>query len=184
MRMSRLVVVLLLVLGVVGRLHAQSLADLARKEESRRAQIRKPSRVLTNKDLKPSESPRPPVTEAKPDEAAKPADAAAAGKKDEPSDEEKQAKEEETWRKRMADARQALERSQMYLDALQSKINALWTDFTARDDPAQRAQIDTERKKALAEYDRVKAEIELNKKAIEDLEEEARKAGVPAGWLR
>ena len=41
----------------------------------------------------------------------------------------------------MTDARQALERSQMYLDALQSKINALWADFTARDDPAQRAQI-------------------------------------------
>jgi hypothetical protein len=30
----------------------------------------------------------------------------------------------------------------------------------------------------------VKLEIESNKKAIDDLEEEARRAGVPAGWLR
>jgi hypothetical protein len=84
----------------------------------------------------------------------------------------------------MADARQALERNQMYADALQSKINALWADFTARDNPVQRAQIEIERQKALAEQERVKAEIGAQKKAIADLEEEARKAGVPPGWLR
>ncbi len=84
----------------------------------------------------------------------------------------------------MGDARTALDRSQMYLEALQSRINALWADFTARDDPAQRAQIEGERKKALAEYERVKTEIETEKKAIADLEDEAHKAGVPPGWLR
>jgi hypothetical protein len=72
----------------------------------------------------------------------------------------------------------------MYSDALQSKINALWADFTARDDPAQRAQLELERKRALAEQERVKGEIEKQKKAIADLEEEARKAGVPPGWIR
>ncbi len=72
----------------------------------------------------------------------------------------------------------------MYADALQSKINALWTDFTARDDPAQRAQLELERKRAIAEQERVKGEIEAQKKAIADLEEEARRAGIPPGWLR
>ena len=84
----------------------------------------------------------------------------------------------------MAKARADLEHSEMYLDALQSKINALWADFTSRDDPAQRAAIETDRKKALAEFDRVKQQVQDQKKAIDDLEEEARKAGVPPGWLR
>jgi hypothetical protein len=53
-----------------------------------------------------------------------------------------------------------------------------------RDDPAQRAVIADNRQKSLAELDRVKSEIEKNKKAIADIEEEARRAGVPPGWLR
>jgi hypothetical protein len=155
----------------------QSLAAVARKEEARRKDIKQSSRVITNKDLRPVTSvPSPPAAVPAPDPAApaeKPADESAAAVQD-----------EQAWRKKMADARVALERSQMYADALQSKINALWADFTARDDPAQRAQIELERKRALAEQARVKDEIEKQKKAIADLEEEARKAGVPPGWIR
>ena len=165
LRTLRFTFVLTLLLAIAGPVSAQSLADVARHEGSRRKQIKKPSRVLTNKDLRPSETPPPPPQP--PQEAQPPAKA-----------------EGTTPSERMTDARQALERSQMYHDALQSKINALWADFTARDDRAQREVIETERKKALAEYDRVKLEIEANKKAIDDLEEEARRAGVPPGWLR
>jgi hypothetical protein len=183
MRMLRVSFVLPLLLAFAASVGAQSLADVSRREGARRKQIKNPSRVITNKDLRPSEAPPPPppqpATQASP---AAPEGATPAGS--EVSDEEKRQKDEESWRQRMADARQALDRSQMYLDALQSKINSLWADFTARDDPAQRGAIETERKKALAEFDRVKLEIEANKKAIDDLEEEARRAGVPPGWLR
>ena len=68
--------------------------------------------------------------------------------------------------------------------ALQSQVNGLTTDFVNRDDPYQRAQVGEERQKALAEMERVKAEIQLGKRQIDDIEEEARKAGVPPGWLR
>lgn len=183
MRTLRFAFALTLLLASAASAGAQSLADVARREGARRKHISKPSRVLTNKDLRPSDvSPPPPPAAAQPPAAAAPAAAATAESED--SDEEKRQKDEQEWRQRMGDARQALERSQMYLDALQSKINSLWADFTARDDPAQRGAIETERKKALAEFDRVKLEIEANKKAIDDLEEEARRAGVPAGWLR
>jgi chromosome segregation ATPase len=103
-----------------------------------------------------------------------------------PADEtpDQQSRDEQAWRDRAAKAHADLEHSEMYLDALQSKINALWADFTSRDDPAQRAAIETDRRKALAEFDRVKQEVQDRKKAIDDLEEEARKAGVPPGWLR
>jgi hypothetical protein len=182
MRTLRLSFALMLALACAASATAQSLADVARREEARRKQVKKPSRVLTNKDLRPSEVPPTPPPAATPAQTPTPEGATSA--EAEVSEEEKRQKDEQTWRQRMTDARQALERSQMYLDALKSKINALWADFIARDDPAQRGKIQTERQKALAEFDRVKGEIEANKKAIDDLEDEARRAGVPAGWLR
>lgn len=161
----------------------QSLAAVARKEEARRKQVKQPSKVITNKDLRPVTTPPPPPP-APADTPVPPADGAAPAGEPAPDEAQQRDQDEQAWRAKMADARQALERNEMYADALQSKINALWADFTARDNPVQRAQIEIERKKALAEHERVKAEIEAQKKAIADLEEEARKAGVPPGWLR
>lgn len=180
MRLVQLLVTVLLA-AWASPVAGQSLAAVARTEEARRKQIKQASKVITNKDLRQSDrvAPPPVATPAAtpaapaPDPAAPPIDEAAQREQD-----------EQAWRQKMSDARLALERSQMYSDALQSKINALWTDFTARDDPAQRAQLELERKRALAEQERVKGEIEARKKAIDDLEEEARKAGVPPGWIR
>ena len=78
----------------------------------------------------------------------------------------------------------ALERAKTFAEALQSRINALNTDFVNRDDPAQRNVVAADRNKALAEMDRVKKEIEQHTKAIAGIQEEARRAGVPAGWVR
>jgi hypothetical protein len=72
----------------------------------------------------------------------------------------------------------------VFAEALQSRINALSADFAARDDPAQRAQIADDRQKALEELERVKTDIETSRKTVADIEEEARRAGVPPGWLR
>jgi hypothetical protein len=161
---------------------AQSLASVARKEEARRKELKQSSKVITNKDLRPVNTPPTPVSPpaaspAPPAEGAPAAESA-------PDEAEQRAQDEQAWRAKMADARQALERSQMYADALQSKINALWADFTARDNAVERAQIEVERKRAIAEQERVKAEIDAQKKAIATLEEEARKAGIPPGWIR
>ena len=68
---------------------------------------------------------------------------------------------------------------------MQTRINALTTDFVNRDDPAQRAVIERNRQKALAELAQPDEErLPDDKKAIADFEEEARRAGVPPGWLR
>ena len=84
----------------------------------------------------------------------------------------------------MKELQTQLDRDQSYADALQNKINSLTADFTARDDPAQRAVIARDKQKALDELNRLKQAIQDDKKAIADLEEEARRAGVPPGWLR
>jgi hypothetical protein len=171
---------------------AQSLAEVARKEEERRQAVGKAARVYTNKDLQPVR-PGEPVTAA-PADPAPPADTrepaagkdGGAGAEAQPSGAEATPKQytEAQWRTRMADARHDLERTRMIAEALQSRVNALWADFTARDDPAQRAALEAERQRTLAELARVKNDIETKTKAIADLEEEARRARVPPGWLR
>ena len=176
------VIVVILIAVWVAPASAQSLAAVARKEDARRKQQKQTSRVITNKDLRPVNTPPAPVETP----ATTPAPAAAGTPAGEAPPDEAQQREqdEQAWRNKMADARQALDRSQMYADALQSKINALWADFTARDNPVERAKIELERNKAIAEQARVKAEIETQTKAIADLEEEARRAGIPPGWIR
>jgi hypothetical protein len=67
---------------------------------------------------------------------------------------------------------------------MQTKINALAADFAGRDDPIQRAGIERDRQNALAELAHLQQDIKDNQKALSDLDEEARKAGVPPGWLR
>lgn len=181
-----------LLLVAVPLAEGQSLAEIAAKEQARREKIQKPSPVYTNKDLEPSSRPAPPPpaadagtpTAPEADEEAVTEEGAPPAEGEAPEEEEDLAKQEEMWRSRITEARAALERSQMFAEALQSRINALWADFTARDDPAQRAVIEAERRKAIAQLDRVKAEIVAQTKAIADIEEEARRAGVPPGWLR
>lgn len=170
---------------------AQSLGDVAKKEEARRKDVKAPAKVYTNGDLRADSATTPPArpatqagptgTEQVPPSASgvqQPTDAAKAAAADDPK------KDEAYWKGRLDKARGDRERAQTFADALQSRINALTTDFSARSDPAQRSVIGSDRQKALAELDRVKKEIEANTKAIADTQEEARKAGVPAGWVR
>ena len=167
----------------------QSLGEVAR--QSRRGGAPK-GKVYTNENLpsvadlpvvsKPATSATPAGGDAAQAPGDKPAAAGDAPKTDRTKDDPK--KEEEYWRDRMAKTRDALARAQSFAEALQSRINALSTDFVNRDDPAQRNVIAGDREKALAEQDRVKKEIREHQKAIEDLQAEARREGVPAGWVR
>jgi hypothetical protein len=91
---------------------------------------------------------------------------------------------QQMWRERITTQRDSLSRSETFADALQSRINSLTNDFASRADPAQRSVIGADRQKAMAELDRVKGDIANFQKAIELIQEEARKAGVPAGWVR
>jgi small-conductance mechanosensitive channel len=85
----------------------------------------------------------------------------------------------------MVQARDGLRRNEAFLQALEIQVNALTNDFrNGAGNFPQQAQVTEERRKALDELQRVKADVELSKKQIADIEEEARKAGVPPGWLR
>jgi hypothetical protein len=165
---------------------AQSLADVARAEQARRKQQPAAGKVYTNTDLKRDHTAQtpgdalPPAPAAPETAAAEPTDPAAAVQ-----DAPRQAgRDQAYWRGRITSAREQVERSQTFADALQTRINSLTADFVNRDDPAQRSVIEQNRLKAIAELERLQREIAAQTKAIADIEEEARKAGVPAGWLR
>jgi hypothetical protein len=161
----------------------QSLADVAKKEEDRRKTVRAPTKVYTNKDLTaaPAGSPPPPATSASASgDAAKDAKGAAATL----APASGPVKDEAYWSGRLKTLKDKLERNTAFADALQTKVNALTTDFVNRDDPAQRATIERDRQKALSQLSALKKELEGDRKAIVDLEESARREGVPPGWLR
>lgn len=184
--MSKQITLALVMLAFAGTLRAQSLADVARKEEERRKASPPPTKVYTNKDLVEVPGGTPPPPPASPAGTA-PADASAAsGGSDaqKSGDDTSTARDKAYWTKRLKALQDQLDNDTAFAAALQSQINGLTTDFVNRDDPAQRAVIEGQRVKALAELNRLKAAIPLDNKAIADLLEEARRAGVPPGWLR
>jgi hypothetical protein len=48
----------------------------------------------------------------------------------------------------------------------------------------QRADFQKRQQDALQEYDRLRADLQKNQKALADLESEARRNNVPPGWVR
>jgi hypothetical protein len=179
-------VAMILLAGCLAPVAAQkpTLGEVARKEQERRKTTKGTPKVLTSKDLPASKPPAtPPAGGAQPPAAA-PEQKPGEGQKPPGEQQAGEQKDEAWWRDRIMQARESLRRSEAFLEALQSRVNALSTDFVNRDDPYQRAKIGEDRQKALIEMDRVRAEITMFKKQIEDIEEEARKAGVPPGWLR
>ena len=189
------VAVLVLSLGVALPLAQNpALGDVAKKESERRKAQEPAAKVYTNKDLPASAKGRPSVppagetapaspaaTEQKPQPDGQPVEAAKPEEETKPG---KDTRDEAWWKARMLEAREELRRNELFAEALQSRINALSREFVNRDAPPQRRAIGEDRTEALNELSRVQAEIERGKKAIADIQEEARQAGVPAGWLR
>ena len=185
------------------------LGDIARKEAERRKTVQSSGKTYTNDNIKPDPSPSiapssdapaagsssSSATDTSADKSAadkagdKSADGKTAGDKtDKPAqvsaDPVERKKEEAQWRERIQNERDLLDRSKSFADALQSRINALNTDFVNRDDPQQRAKIAADRDKALSDLERTKKEIDEHTKNITKIQEDARRAGAPAGWVR
>ena len=169
----------------------QTLGEVAKKEADRRKAQPQTGKVYTNKDL-PASAQKPasanPSTETPAQTPTDPVAAATEQKAEDgkaPGDKPQgDQKDQAYWKNRMATAREELRRSEMFAEALQTRVNTLNKDFSSRDNPAQRSAIGADRTEALNELTRVKQDVERGKKQIADIEEEARKAGVPPGWVR
>lgn len=170
---------------------AQSLIEVARQEKTRREAIAPEdrARVYTNDDLRDSGGL---TIGALPAAGAAPAADAGSGRAGHgvgggdaaAGPEAGESLDENAWRTRLTAARQARARAELMASALQNRADGLWAQFTATDDPAQRSEVQRQRNEALAELRRTQAETERLEQEIHDAHEEARRAGVPPGWLR
>lgn len=161
---------------------AQSLVEVAKAEEARRKTVKAGAKVYTNDDLvrTPATSAAPSAPAGASSSAAKPGDPAA--KPDEQKPDE--TKSEKYWKDRTAAIQQSLARNKLLVDALQSQVNGLNAEYLNTDDPGQRELIQARIQRASAELQRVQQDIEKQTKAAADLQEEARKTGIPSGWIR
>ena len=184
--------------AAAARAQTPTLGEVAKKEADRRKAQPSAGKVYTNKDLPASAQAPATGAPASGQQTGTPVDPVAAATAQKPGDAkpegeakaegetkpEGETKDEAWWKNRIMSTREELRRNEMFAEALQTRINALSRDYTSRDNPAQRRQIGQERAESLSELSRVKQDVERGKKQIADIEEEARKAGVPPGWLR
>jgi len=167
-----------------------SLADLARREAVRREMMPKATQTLADDGLPGGSLPLVYVPVSTSGEETPPATtgAAAAGAPAGAAPAQGEAAgaphDQQWWHDRITQARDALDRDKMLADAVQGRINSLTTDYVNRDDPAQKAVVEINRQKALAELDRLQKQIGDDQKAIDDIEMDAHRQGIPPGWIR
>jgi hypothetical protein len=157
---------------------------VAQREAFRRQATQKSQATLTNLGL--PQEPVPPAAVSMPspsappatDATAKTADAAAAGTKpDAPKD-------ESWWRGKMTELRTAADKDQLAADALQARINRLQADSVNIDDPLKQTRARMDLVKAIDDLDKMKSQVDADRRAIAALQEQARRSNVPAGWIR
>ena len=180
-----LVVVTVFGVGIAG---AQSLGDLAKKEQERQKTVKGTGKVYTDKDVaKYPPAPGPGDAAAKPgvpspdDSAAPVAKPAAQTARETPSGEEKG---QAYWKGLLKDVQARIDRDRSAREALQEKLSSFDTIWVDRDDVLLRARIGQERAKAEDEIARLTKAIDNGVKEIEKIREDARRQGVPPGWLR
>ncbi len=84
----------------------------------------------------------------------------------------------------MNNARLAVDRDNLLIEALQSRINALQADVVNIDDPVQQGKARQNLGKALTELDSMKQKRDTDLKSIAAIQDEARRSNVPPGWIR
>lgn len=154
----------LLALGLAAAASAQSLGDVAKREESRRARVAAPARAYTNADLASDPyapaAPAPVAPAPAPAADAQPAPSAAA--------EEPDPMVEADWRHRAAALRRRVEESRAAVAAL--------------DKPAEGTAREQERLATLLE--RARAKLERAENDLRLFEMQADVARVPKTWIR
>ena len=169
---------------------AQSLVEIAQRERARRAAIAPEdrARVYTNDDLRDSGGltigALPTVAAAELDAGSGWAAHGVGGNGGTTAPDAGEVLDEDDWRSRMTSAQEERARAELMAAALQNRADGLWAQFTAIDDPARRSVVERQRTEALEELERTRAEAERLDQHIRDIQEEARRAGVPPGWLR
>jgi len=93
---------------------------------------------------------------------------------------------EAAWRARADTARLTVLQLENEVEGLQTRLDGLRNDtgLDRATDPFRLQKIQAEIGQVRTELEQAKAQVQAARKALEDLEEEARRANVPPGWIR
>jgi len=158
--------------------HAQTIADIARKERARQQSTAQKTIVVTTADVKPG--PAAPPSDAKPSEpaatsASTPDPAAAAALPG--------GHDEKWWREQFQKTREEIQRLEARIPVLETNLNRANFEFLTRSyDPDGRGQRGIDDAKTALESAKSALAKALDGQA--QLEENLRRAGGPAGWSR
>jgi hypothetical protein len=178
---------------VAGEERGQSMADVVRAAgEAKARREQKTPLAINNKNLvtdpnkgRLSTAAAPPTPTARVAAGAPPTAAASIAGSPSPSPTAAAASQEAVWRDRARAARQRVEEARSRVSQLEAETKKLESDFYSWDDGQYRDGV------IKPAWDRKKTELEAARqeqaaaeKDLEDLPEQARKAGALPGWLR
>jgi hypothetical protein len=161
----------------------ESFADAAEREALRRQLTGRATHTYTNLDMIDPAVANRSASSAGPTAVSETAGPSTTGT-DEALSPGIEARGEAWWRSRVSTLRSAAERNELGAKAMQARVNTLTAEIVGRDDPFQRRELREQLQKALAELDRLEMAAIEARQGLESLQEEARRAGAPPGWLR
>jgi chromosome segregation ATPase len=96
------------------------------------------------------------------------------------------AQQQAEWRGRATALRDAITGAEKSIPEIEDRIAGLRNDRNPTNlmDPNREQNRQAEIAKAQADLESVRAGLERSRQALADLEEEARRKGIPSGWLR
>jgi hypothetical protein len=161
---------------------SESLGDAARKARAQKKHSGKPAKVFTNDDM--GRLKNTPSVIGYQFAPASGADKAAERIKDKnPANGADGKKDEASWRAKFAGARKTLADDMRELDILQRELNLKEQQFYQDPNTALKQQYSRDDvNKTQIEIDTKKQDVEKDKQALSDLEDELRKAGGDPGW--
>jgi hypothetical protein len=164
-----------------------ALAEAARKAREQKKDEPKAAKVFTNDNL-PTQGAVSTVGQS-PAETS-PADKSTETKGDKSTPAPAAANDEKTWRARFADLHHALDQDQAELDVLQREAGVGMVQYYGGD-PQKAAQDQNSQQpmgaaydKKVADIDAKKKQVEADRQAISDAEDELRRAGGDPGWAQ
>ncbi|PWT90027.1 MAG: hypothetical protein C5B54_07920 [Acidobacteria bacterium] len=162
---------------------SSDVANVAQKEKERRAKT-KSTKTYTNKDVEDFKKKNKTADDSTQTESATD-DEQATGSGEATADQTQAAANdptsEEYWRNRSKELSDKVADLQAKYDKAQSDLNALQNaTYASGGNQLTKNEFTTQ----MEQRDQLKAELDEAKAALDGLEDEARKAGVPAGWVR
>jgi hypothetical protein len=191
---KKITIVVLSILFLTTLLLSQSLVEAAKKEKERRASLKGKKRIVaTNAEITRSikrtatsvsgteirestPSPRTDTARADADRRSSPT-----GDQTESS----ALNDEKAFRQRRASLEEKWNRAQEYSDLLATKMNGLWQEFyNLGNDMTYRGKIQADISETYLKLQRSREEEAKAKQEVDAFLEDARRQGVPPGWLR